>query len=173
MRRLDEIATTLESFPGVVVALFGSVDDVVLRTRPEPGEWCPIEVVVHLIACDGPAFGDRIAAIADGEERLGGFDPHAAIDACKVDSVSIEGLLDEFRASRAAAAAFVRSLAPDTLDRTSSFGDQRRFAASDFLHEWPFHDQDHLQQIVAATKLAYVPHFGDDMRRALGLGADR
>ncbi len=169
MRPLGEIAATLERLPDVLGALFAGVDEDVLRTRPEPGEWCPLEVVGHLIACDGPAFTDRIASIIAGIDRLRGFDPWAAINARDFAAGPVDQLLDELRSSRIVAADFVRRLDPEQLTRTGHFGDERRFTAADFVHEWPFHDQDHLQQILAATKLAYPPSMSPDMRTALGV----
>ena len=171
MLDLDEIRATLLSVPDVLDALLRPIDDAVLRTRPEDGEWCPLEVIGHLIACDGAAFRDRIAAILDGDGVIPGFRPWDAINARDLRSMTLDALLDELRGERATSAAFVDALAGRDLAATGSLlGEQRRFAAADFLHEWCFHDQDHLKQILDCTKRHYPPHLTDTMRAALALG---
>ena len=40
----------------------------------------------------------------------------------------------------------------DDLAATSAYGQHGSLAAGDFVHEWPFHDHDHLQQILAILK---------------------
>lgn len=167
MKPLDEIATTLERFPEVLAALFTSVDESVLRNRPAPDEWCPLEVVGHLIDCDGPSFRDRIGAIIAGVEPIPAHDITVAIDTRDFALQPVRVLLDELRGERASSAAYLRGLDPADLAVEGRFGDERRFSAGDFVHEWPFHDQDHLQQILGATKLAYLPHMTDAMRQAL------
>lgn len=174
MLDLGELRATLLSLPDVLEALLGPIDDAVLRRRPEPDEWCPLEVIGHLIACDGDAFRDRIAAIVDGDGVIPGFRPWDAINARDLRSMSLDALLDELRAERATSAAFVETLAGRDLTATGSLaGETREFAAADFLHEWCFHDQDHLQQVLDCTKRHYPPHLSETMRDALGLGAVR
>ena len=170
MLDLDEIRSTLLSLPDVLDAMLSPIDDAVLRTRPDEGEWCPLEVIGHLIACDGPAFRDRISAILDGDGVIGAFRPWDAINARDLRSMSLADLLDELRAERAVSAAFVEGLAGRDLATTGALaGETRRFAAGDFLHEWSFHDHDHLQQILGCTKRHYPPHMTDTMRAALGV----
>jgi hypothetical protein len=74
------------------------------------------------------------------------------------NTVDLDVLLDELRAERAQSAAYVRSFEPADLERTSNYasqaGQDRAFAAGDFVNEGPFHDQDHLQQILANMKVA-------------------
>jgi hypothetical protein len=42
--------------------------------------------------------------------------------------------------------------------------------SGDFVNEWPFHDQDHLQQILANLKSAHLSAMTETMRRALSVG---
>ena len=167
MRPLDEIAATIESMPVVLAALLSPVDDAVLRIQPEPGEWCGLEVIGHLIVSDGAAFRDRIGAIIGGEPEIAGFNPSLELTGRKFAAEPLDGLLEELAAERAESARFVRSLDPTDLQREARYKNHGVFQAGDFVHEWPFHDQDHLQQILAAIKPHYLSHMTDTMRAAL------
>lgn len=167
MKPLDEIAGTIESMPEVLRCLLNPIDPEALRGRPEPGEWCAMEVVGHLIVTDGPGFRDRIQAIIDGEPEIKGFDPSLERTGRDFQSADLEGLLDELATERTMSGAFLRSLDTQTLERTANYKSNGIFAAADFVHEWPFHDQDHLQQILATIKPSYLPHMTETMRSAL------
>ncbi len=167
MTSLDQIADTIEAFPGVLETLLAPLTDDTLRQQPEPGEWCPLEVIGHLVSCDGPAFRDRVAAIVSGQPEIAPFDPSLELAGRNFRAADLSDLLDELRAERTRSGAFLRSLDPLDLRRTAAFAGRGRFAAGDFVHEWPFHDQDHLQQILAATKLAYLPFMTESMHQAL------
>ncbi len=167
---IAEIADTLRSVPTVLEALLSPIDPTTLRTRPEENEWCPLEVVGHLIACDSDAFRNRIAGIVDGNARIAGFDAWEAINRRDFAAESLDSLLAELERERSASGDLIMSLSAGDLAKTALSEDGRRFAASDFVYEWPFHDQDHLQQILASLKAAYLPGMTPGMRDALVAG---
>lgn len=167
MPTLTEVTATIEAFPNVLAALLDPIDDEVLRSRPAPGEWCPLEVIGHLIACDSETFRDRIAQVIEGQ-ALKPMDPWAAINERNFANDSLATLLTELRAERTASVAYLQTLSDDALAATTNFeGGRRAYSAGDFVFEWPFHDQDHLQQILACTKRAYLPAMSEAMRRGL------
>ncbi len=163
---VNQIADTLQSTPGVLRALLEPFDQATLATRPAEGEWCPLEVIGHLIACDSAAFRDRITGIVTGLPEIASFDAWEAINARDFTAQSLDELLEELAEERATSAALLRGLSLADLATSASYIG-RRFEANDFVHEWPFHDQDHLQQILAALKLTYLPHMSPTMRGAL------
>lgn len=165
----DEIAATIESLPDVLAMLLEPIDSAVLTQRPAPAEWSVHEVIGHLVTCDGPAFRDRIRAIVDGEPDVPPFDAATAMEARDFNGEQLSDLLRELGDERSLSAAVLRALHPADLARTSTYGPDRRFAANDFVHEWPFHDHDHTQQILDILKFAHVPAMSDTMRRALEL----
>ena len=73
----------------------------------------------------------------------------------------------EFDASRERVVPFVAALTDEQLTLTADYPGFGTFAAGDFVFEWPFHDHEHLQQILAITKAAYLPSMTDTMRDAL------
>lgn len=167
---LDEIAATLDTLPTVLRTLLTPIDPETLRARPEPGEWSVLEVIGHLIATDDGGFRGRIEAIVDGQPEIAGFDPWAAINERDFAALSLEQLLTELAAKRARSVAFVRSLDPTELALTADYPGHGKFAASDFTLEWPFHDQEHLRQILANLKLRYLSDMTPRMRSALADG---
>jgi hypothetical protein len=164
---LDEIAATIENLPAVLGALLAPIDPAVLATPPEPGEWSVHQVVGHLITGDGPAFRDRIADIVGGCPEIVPFDPGPPVESRDFDSEALDGLLAELTAERRASAAYLRTLTTDDLAAISVDGRHGSLAAGDFAHEWPFHDHDHLQQILAILKTAHLPAMTAQMQRAL------
>jgi hypothetical protein len=164
---LDEIAATIENLPAVLGALLAPSDPAVLTTPPEPGEWSVHQVIGHLITGDGPAFRDRIADIVGGRPEIAPFDPGPRVESRDFDSEALDGLLAELAAERRASAAYLRTLTTDDLAATSAYGRHSSLAAGDFAHEWPFHDHDHLQQILAILKTAHLPAMSAQMQRAL------
>lgn len=165
---LTDIASALNSTPGVLRQLLRPVDPELLAARPEPGEWCVLEVIAHLIATDSDAFRQRIASIVAGEPEIDAFDPWAAIKARNFAAVDLDHLLAELVAEREVSTTFLESLSQSDLSKTAKYGSHGVFAAGDFVHEWPFHDQDHLQQILDILKQSYLPHMTETMRSALG-----
>lgn len=168
MRSLEEIAASIESTPVVLRALLTPIDPEILRLQPEPGEWCALEVVGHLIAAEAPAFRDRIRDIIAGKPEIAGFNPSLELTGRDFASADLSDLVDELESERSVSATYVRSLDVDDLSRPGNFATYGTFEAGDFVHEWPFHDQDHLQQILAAIKPSYLPHMSDAMQQALG-----
>jgi hypothetical protein len=139
---ISQITDTLQSMPGVLRALLEPFDEATLAERPAEGEWC-------------------------GMAEIASFDAWEAINARDFATQSLDELLDELAEERATSAELLRGLNPGDLATSAAFHDGRRFEANDLVHEWPFHDQDHLQQILAALKLRYLPHMSPTMRGAL------
>lgn len=164
---VDEIAATIENLPVVLGALLAPIDPAVLTAPPKPGEWSVHEVVGHLITGDGPAFRDRIADIVGGRPEIASFDPRPPVESRDFNGESLSDLLAELAGERERSAAYVRTLTTDELSATSGYGRHGSLAAGDFVHEWPFHDHDHLQQILAVLKAAHLPGMTAQMQQAL------
>lgn len=167
MIELGEIADTLDTLPSVLRTLLAPIEPSALGERPERGEWSVLEVIGHLIATEDGAFRGRIEAILAGEPEIAGFDPWAAINERDFSALSIESLLDELAAERAISVDFLRQLDPARLSATAAYPGFGQFRANDFALEWPFHDQEHLRQILANLELRYLPGMSPVMRAAL------
>lgn len=163
-----QVAVLLARLPEVLTALVGDLDDGLLCWRPEPEAWCIKEVIGHLIATDTAAFADRIAYIMahDGE-------PFPAVSAGEMAAARqdvaqpIGALLAELTAVRSHNAAWIRQLSLDQLQSRGVYPKYGTFHAYDFLYEWPYHDQSHLQQIGDILKAYFFPHMSQTMQQAL------
>ncbi len=167
MVELEELAATIESLPEVLLALLSPLDAEVLTRRPAHGEWCALEVIGHLITCEGPAFRDRIRRIVEGEPEIGNVDIHKLMAAESFETGDLNDLVARLRAERVVSARYLRSIATNDLDRTAEHVTYGTLSAGDFAHEWPFHDQDHLQQILDAVKPRYLESMSAPMRTAM------
>jgi len=167
MTSIDEIAATIENLPRVLTTLLVPIDSEVLTTPPAPGEWTVHQIIGHLITGDGPAFRDRVADIVAGRPEIAPFDPGPAVEQRDFDGERLADLLAELADERKRSAAYVSSLTPIDLTAASAFGRHGSLTAGDFVHEWAFHDHDHVQQILAALKAAHLPAMTEPMQRAL------
>ena len=167
MVELEELAATIESMPDVLLALLSPLNSEVLGRRPAHGEWCALEVIGHLITCEGPAFRDRIRRIVDGEPEIGNVDIHQLMAGEAFEAAALNDLVVRLRAERAESSAYLRSLTAADLDRSAEHVTYGALSAGDFAHEWPYHDQDHLQQILQAVKPRYLESMTASMRTAM------
>lgn len=158
----------LQGTPAALEAMLAHLADELLVWRPQPADWCIKEVVGHLIVTDRLAFADRIQLIAVGD--------NADIPAVFVNQLAAErndaarpiaALLAEFREGRTAVLPQLTQLTPSQLAKTGTYPKYGTFHAYDFLYEWPYHDQSHLQQIGDILKTYLIPHMSQTMRQAL------
>ncbi len=164
---LEQIAATIEAFPLALAELLAPIDESVLSHKNSVEDWCVLEIIGHLIDGDKFAFRGRIAEICEGIDEISPVDPGEAIGKRDYCADSLEKLLAEFKRERAISAEFVRSLDSKALENTANFKHYGEFKALDFVYEWPYHDQDHLQQILSITKASYLPQMSPTMRNAL------
>jgi len=124
---VNQIADTLQSTPGVLRAMLEPFDQATLALRPAEGEWCPLEVIGHLIACDSAAFRDRITGIVTGLPEIASFDAWEAINARDFATQTLDELLNELTDERAVSADLLRGLSRSTWPsrRRTSTADSR------------------------------------------------
>ncbi len=167
MLDVNELADSIEAFPTVLRELLGHATRDALVAKPAPGEWCVLEVIGHLIDCELGAFRGRTVELAEGANEVAGFDPRPGMAARDFAAESLDSLLSELDELRTESAAIVRTLTLEQLTLTGSVRGEPGYAAGDFAHEWPYHDQAHLIQIIEAMKPNYLDHMTSTMRQAL------
>jgi hypothetical protein len=116
--REDEPWLALESQPGEVERLLGSLPEERLLYRYAPGKWSVKEVLGHL--CDSDrVFSYRALRFGrDDPTPLHNFDEGLYARTGRFDARPIADLLAEFRAARAATLALFRSFDAEALTRT-------------------------------------------------------
>jgi hypothetical protein len=146
------LAEQIASVPPQVAAATRDADDQALRRRPEPGAWCALEVVGHLI--DKMAIWQaRVEAIASHEQpHLDLYDQDALVEAQSYRTARLGDLLEQLTASCAAFAGTVRVLPEEAVRRTG-------------FH--PDYGQITLRQCIEIPLASVGPHLSQ-LRAALG-----
>jgi hypothetical protein len=73
-------------------------------------------------------------------------------------------LLNEFHHRRAESLVLVKSLKPDDLMRAGHHPAIGRITVHELLHEWAYHDRNHLQQIHSNVRAWLWPFIGNTQR---------
>lgn len=133
--------------------------------RPAPDEWSANECVGHIIESDRRGFGGRIRRIlVDDGLAESGWNQIAVAAARRDRERTAADILDEFRAGRDDAIALVQSLGPEDLDRHALHAVVGPLTVRNLLHEWVFHDRNHIRQLLANAQARAWPAMGNAQR---------
>ena len=162
------VANLIKGTPAVLKMMLSELDDTLLSWRPAEGEWCIKEVIGHMIDMDTLAFADRIQIILDEDTP--------SMESLNVDEIEakrqddkrpLSELIESFTKERKQAVEYLNNLSAEHLHRTGTFPVNRHFKASDFLYEWPYHDQEHIKQICDIIQDFVWPNLSETMQKAL------
>lgn len=160
-----EVAGFLRAAREHVVGELTALGDEWARWRPAPLEWSANECLGHVIEADRRGFAGRIERILteDGIAESG-WDQVATAAARRDNERTVTSILDEFVTGRDAGIALVEGLLVDQLDRTANHDRVGRVSVSNLLHEWVFHDRNHVRQLLANTQARAWAAMGDAQR---------
>jgi hypothetical protein len=162
------VAALLQSAAAMIHAEMGALAPAALEFHPAPGEWCAKEVLGHLIECERRGFSGRIGIILGGATpALEGWDQEAVARARHDCGRQWAALYQEFLALRGASVAQVAGLAPAELTRGGAHPKVGLLRVSDLLHEWVYHDRNHIRQMLANVQAYAWPHMGNAQRFSL------
>jgi hypothetical protein len=157
-----EIAAALASMSVVVRTELATLPPAVVDFHPGPNEWCVKEALGHIMEAEKRGFAGRIRTIlAEEEPDLEGWDPvdvEQQRDDCSRD---LRELLDEFEQMRAESVELVQSLSMPDLVRGGMHPDVGYLRVNDLLHEWLFHDRNHVRQMLANVQSYVYPLMGN------------
>jgi hypothetical protein len=160
--RLDEALAILERTPRTLDAFLHDLPDAWARASEGPETWSPYDVVGHLIHGERTDWIPRARVILEhGEdEPFEPFDRFAQFESSQ--GKSLEALLDEFAALRAASleALSAWGLSPADLERTGRHPELGRVTLGQHLATWVVHDLGHLAQIARAMAKQYADEVG-------------
>ena len=155
----------LESTPVVLRNLLNALPNGVVAWHPSSGEWCTREVVGHLIEEDQRDFVGRIRLMLDHDEpRLTLTDQDEAARMRHDCDKNINDLLDEFDNVRSSSVSFVSTLGVGDLRRGGVHPKIGHLQISNLLHEWIYHDMNHIRQIAANVQSVLWVHL-ENMQR--------
>ena len=162
---IDEIGLHLTAARRLITTELEALGDRWAAWRPAPGEWSANECVGHIIEADRRGFAGRIRRILaeDGVSEQG-WDQIATASDRRDWERTVHDVMSEFTAGRDEGIALVRSLQPDDLERHAVHGTVGRVTISNLLHEWVFHDRNHIRQLLKNAQARAWPSMGNAQR---------
>lgn len=159
------IATLLRASAAHITTELTALGDAWARWRPAPAEWSANEALGHIIEADRRGFAGRIRRIlaVDGVEEPG-WDQLAVAAERRDHEKPGAAILAEFETGRAAGLELVDSLRDGDLERHAIHATVGRVTVRDLLHEWVFHDRNHIRQILANGQARAWPAMGNARR---------
>ncbi len=148
-----QIADLLDASRTAVVAELTALGSHATE-RLVDGEWCPNEVVGHLIEAERRGFAGRVRAmVLQDRPRLETWVQSAVAAARHDDERDPAALLAELNMLRDDGLVLLRSLDSAALARVGLHPQVGEVTVRDILHEWIHHDREHLAQLIALTQL--------------------
>jgi DinB superfamily len=153
---LDQIIALLRATPALLHTLLATLPATITQVRPAPGEWCINEVIGHLIEAEQRGFAGRMRLIlTEAHHRCQTWDPDQVARARRDQEKPVTILLAEFHQIRATSLELVHTLQPEQLTRAGEHPTVGVLTVSDLLHEWVYHDLNHLKQIESCVMASF------------------
>lgn len=158
---LQEVVHALRRMPVVLRELTLSLPKAAVGHHPGSGGWCIKEVLGHLTEEDQRDFVGRIKKmLAESEPQLAINDQTQVARDRKDCDKSIDELLNEFAVIRATSVGFVQRLSTENLERGGVHPKIGPIRVRELLHEWIYHDLNHLRQIEGNAQSFLWDHLG-------------
>jgi len=142
------MSRTLGRSGAAFAALLDGVTDEIMRKRPAPGCWTPLEILCHLVDEERDDFGARLKSVLDDPTaEWPPIDPEGWVAERNYAERQPGPVLGEFLVERAATVAWLGSLEADSLDRSYHHPKLGDLSAGDLVAAWTAHDLLHLRQL--------------------------
>jgi hypothetical protein len=160
-----EVVASLQNTPAVLRTLLRPLPSEMFTWHPTPGKWCINEVVGHLIEADRHDFMGRIHLILDHEEPRLTVSDQAEVARMRHDcDHDLNELLDELSHQRSNILSFIVTFGDKELQRGAVHPTIGHLHIGNLLHEWVYHDMNHIRQIVANVQGFLWEHLGNMQR---------
>jgi hypothetical protein len=160
-----QVAGYLRAAREHIVSELTAMGDETARWRPAVGEWSANECLGHIIEADRRGFGGRIGRIlAENGIAESGWDQIEVAAARRDRERSVSDLIREFAVGREQGIHVVESLEVDDLDKFAIHAAVGRVTVRNLLHEWVFHDRNHIRQLLANAQSRAWPAMGNARR---------
>jgi hypothetical protein len=157
-----EVVASLQSTPAVLRNLLYSLPSEMFTWHPTHGRWCIKEVVGHLIEADRHDFIGRIRLILDQVEPRLTVSDQAEIARMRHDcDHDLHELLDEFSNQRSGSLSFISTFGDNELHRGGVHPTIGYLHIGNLLHEWVYHDMNHVRQILVNVQGFLREHMGN------------
>lgn len=160
-----QVAALLRAARDHIATELAAMGDPLAGWRPAHGEWSANECVGHIIEADRRGFAGRIRRMLaeDGVVEHGWNQVEVAAARRDWERPAAD-VIQEFRAGRDDAIALVDRLRTEDLTRTAVHDAVGVVTVSDLLHEWVFHDRNHIRQLLANSQARAWPLMGSARR---------
>lgn len=166
---LAQVASLLQTTVPILAVEVTALPETITRFQPAAGEWSINEVIGHLIETEERGFAGRIARIvAEDRYVCQAWDPDQVARDRRDNERTTATLLADFATRRAASLALLHTLTPTDLTRTAEHPAVGPLAVNDLLHEWVFHDRNHIKQILSNVQAYVWPAMGNAQRFTIG-----
>jgi hypothetical protein len=159
---LENVFATLVSTPEKLRRELGDFSPQEMKERPAPGKWSVQEILAHLADVERVGMRERVEAIVTQERPvLEPFDQEKRAVEMHYDRIAPRESLASLTRQRRENVKWLRRLRPAQLRRVGVHKKVGEVSATEFLHEWAFHDLGHLRQILELKRYALYPQMGN------------
>ncbi|MEZ5064496.1 MAG: DinB family protein [bacterium] len=149
-RMIDDFAR----FPGALLGIFQGTDLEMLRTRPAPERWSPLEILAHLRDEEKEDFRERARCAVEGRPIDKGIDPVGWVTSRQYNEMDPGAVFLDWSSERADSCRWLSTLTLEDLEKTVDHPRGGTMKAGDFITAWRVHDLLHLRQF--ATTMAQL-----------------
>jgi hypothetical protein len=145
---VPELTTALTATAPRLAEAAEGLDAAALRARPQPGEWCLIEVMAHLADLEHALFLPRLRRMAtEDRPAFEAFDPAAWARSRDHGAREFAADLEVFRRARAETVAFLERLPAGAVERLGVSGHFGPMTLAQYATHLADHDLEHLAQM--------------------------
>jgi hypothetical protein len=171
--QLHRVARLLAATTNHLRVEFAALGEEGAAFHPREGEWCAKEVVGHLVEADRRGFTGRVQEIlASDRPALEPWDQEAVARSRTDCGRPADQVLEEFAEARREAFTLLDDLTEADLRRVGIHAEVGELRIGDIVHEWPYHDRDHLRQILENTRIIMWRDMGNARQFSIMRGAE-
>lgn len=166
---VTQIADLLEATMPLLQVELAAFPAAITKFQPAAGEWSVNEVIGHLIETEERGFAGRITRMLAEEGYVClPWDPDQVACDRHDNEKTVATLLAELAERRVESVRMVRTLTMDQLTCQAMHPVVGILSVNDLLHEWVFHDRNHLKQIFTNLQSWVWPSMGNTQRFTTG-----
>lgn len=148
-------------FPAAMLALFQGSELELLRSRPAPGKWSPLEILAHLRDEEVEDFRPRAKCALEGRPIEQGIDPEGWVTERRYNEMDPGAVFLDWSSERADSCRWLATLDLADLENQLEHPKFGPIRAGDFIAAWRVHDLLHLRQFGKTMAVLWAGQLGD------------
>jgi len=162
---IAQVSRLLQTTVCILQAEVAALPEPLTRFRPVADAWSVNEVLGHLIEAEERGFGGRVRRILTQPGYVcEGWDPDQVAKERRDNEKATAALLAELAARRSQNIMLVEGLTAAQLLCTAEHPTVGNLSINDLLHEWVYHDRNHIKQILSNVQAWVWPAMGNAQR---------